>query len=285
MNDQRIQGSSLRLPSRPGTILVILIFWLSAFAISSAASALLGHIPFELVGSRRAAAFLFSALLAYFMTRIIDRTSAQQPRERVMISLAGIIVMPVLHASFLSLTCKVAPIPGIRPMNPQEVILAALLSSGYFAAWTTLHLALVYYKEATQSRGASPPVNDEVPDRGMGMEPSKARFWASQRNLVRQVREEEILLIEAQKDYVVLHTSDGNSIMRGTLTSVGRQLSPELFVRVHRSAIVRRSSIAGVYRRPSGALTVRTSSGRDVPVGRSYAGGVRDLLRRLDDRP
>jgi DNA-binding LytR/AlgR family response regulator len=70
-------------------------------------------------------------------------------------------------------------------------------------------------------------------------------------------------------------------MLRETLASVHAKLDPAAFIRVHRSAVVRRSEIKAVRRKPSGALAVTLTQGEEVPVGRVYARGLRDLLQRM----
>ena len=57
-------------------------------------------------------------------------------------------------------------------------------------------------------------------------------------------------------------------------------LDPELFVRLHRSAIVRKDNIAGFTRNPSGRWIARLSDGTEQPVGRLYSDRVRVIAGR-----
>jgi DNA-binding LytR/AlgR family response regulator len=52
------------------------------------------------------------------------------------------------------------------------------------------------------------------------------------------------------------------------------------FIRVHRSALVRRSEIAALRRRTSGAIALALVDGTEIPVGRRYAAEVRTLLAK-----
>ena len=57
----------------------------------------------------------------------------------------------------------------------------------------------------------------------------------------------------------------------------GEQLGESLFVRVHRSALVRRDNIVRIGSRPTGGLQVELGSGQTVPVGRRYEAAVRAM--------
>src|SRR5215207_2981602 len=52
------------------------------------------------------------------------------------------------------------------------------------------------------------------------------------------VKPEEVSWVEAEGNYVRLHTPGGTHLVRGTLKEVEARLGPRRFVRVHRSALV-----------------------------------------------
>lgn len=275
---------------RPAAIALIVLFWPAAFAVSSVQSSLMGEAAFALIGGHRAAAFLFGAGLAFATACLLDRAGPGRERERMLVATGAMVAMPVLHALFFKLTCIVAPIPGLAPMTTQECIVKGLLATGYFAAWMGLHLAMIYHGQAQERR--SEPVRAaaaprEVPEpravADVWPERAGSSFWASFRNQLVRVGEEEILWVKAQKDYVVLHGRARDCIMRRTLASVEAELDPRLFVRIHRSALVRRSIVAAAHRRPSGALVVTTDCGAELPVGRSYAGNLRALVAGIGE--
>lgn len=104
-------------------------------------------------------------------------------------------------------------------------------------------------------------------------------LWAYRHREFVRVRIEDVEWVSAEGDYVRLHGADGGGLMRMTLSALEGRLDPELFLRVHRSAICRRTAITGVRRKATGALTATLASGAEVPVGRSFAGGLRALLQ------
>ena len=85
---------------------------------------------------------------------------------------------------------------------------------------------------------------------------------------------ERIEWIEAEGDYVRFHAGDSEGLARMTLSALEARLDPALFIRVHRGAICRRTAIAALRRKPSGALSVSLASGREVPAGRAFAAGL-----------
>jgi two-component system response regulator AlgR len=106
-------------------------------------------------------------------------------------------------------------------------------------------------------------------------------LWAHRHQEYVRVAVDQIEWLEAEGDYVRIHAGGGGGLMRATLGAIEAKLDPEIFVRVHRSAICRRSAVTGLRRKTTGALEVSLASGDWVPVGRSYGNGLRALLRRM----
>jgi DNA-binding LytR/AlgR family response regulator len=81
------------------------------------------------------------------------------------------------------------------------------------------------------------------------------------------VRVDDIECLEADRNYVNVHTPDRSYLLRQTLTSLEKSLQPRDFLRVHRSIIVNRAMIRE--RRGGGVLVLR--SGRVVRMSRAFA--------------
>lgn len=60
--------------------------------------------------------------------------------------------------------------------------------------------------------------------------------------------------IEADDNYVVLHATGARHLVRHSLRALERELDPALWVRAHRSAMVRRDDVREVVTRPDGRL-------------------------------
>jgi two-component system response regulator AlgR len=106
-------------------------------------------------------------------------------------------------------------------------------------------------------------------------------LWAHRHQEFVRVPIDQIEWLEAEGDYVRIHAANGGGLLRITLAALEARLDPETFVRVHRSAICRRSAVTGLRRKPTGALELSLASGDWVPVGRSYGNGLRALLHRM----
>ena len=81
---------------------------------------------------------------------------------------------------------------------------------------------------------------------------------------------DEVEWVEAERNYVCLHTAKRQYLFRATLADMERQLDRTRFVRVHRSAIVRRDRVREVEPLPNGTARATLASGAVVPVAPAY---------------
>ncbi|MEO5644651.1 MAG: response regulator [Bacteroidia bacterium] len=90
-------------------------------------------------------------------------------------------------------------------------------------------------------------------------------FVKSNSRLVK-VRTKDIYFIEALKDYVVINTLNARYTIHSTMKDIERKLSPNEFVRVHRSFIVRIDKITAI---ESPNLMLEDEK-KPIPIGGSY---------------
>jgi two-component system LytT family response regulator len=93
-----------------------------------------------------------------------------------------------------------------------------------------------------------------------------------------QVRVDDILWLEAQGNYVALHTAAGSPLHRVALSRLEAHLDPGQFLRVHRGAIVRRGQAVGLSVVGDGSYLLRLRCGAEVSVSERYVGAVRAML-------
>ena len=89
---------------------------------------------------------------------------------------------------------------------------------------------------------------------------------------------DELVWIEAAKDYALLHTRTRTHILRITMAELPSRLSAD-FLRVHRSAVVSWPMMRRVIFDLKGAITLLLADGTEVQVGPSYAQTVRARWR------
>ncbi|QDP20050.1 LytR/AlgR family response regulator transcription factor [Sphingomonas xanthus] len=125
------------------------------------------------------------------------------------------------------------------------------------------------------SRAQQPPPT-AAPDTSPWLE----EFWASDLSGLVRISACDIDRVTAERDYMRLHVGKRSWLIHHSMTALEEGLSPELFVRLHRSAIVRRDFIAGFSRNSSGRWIARLADGNEQPVGRLYADQVRAIAGR-----
>jgi two-component system response regulator AlgR len=105
-------------------------------------------------------------------------------------------------------------------------------------------------------------------------------FWASDLSGLVRIRASDIDRVSAERDYMRLHVGSRSWLIHHSMAALEDGLDPALFVRLHRSAIVRRDFISGFQRNASGRWIARLADGTEQPVGRLYADSVRAIAGR-----
>ena len=105
-------------------------------------------------------------------------------------------------------------------------------------------------------------------------------FWASDLSGLVRIAARDIDRVTAERDYMRLHVGKRSWLIHHSMTALEEGLDPDLFVRLHRSAIVRRDFIAGFSRNASGRWIARLADGEEQPVGRLYSDQVRAIAGR-----
>jgi two-component system response regulator AlgR len=117
-----------------------------------------------------------------------------------------------------------------------------------------------------------------VPERARGT-PLK-EFWVSEpRGLVR-LAAAEIDRITAERDYMRLHVGSRSWLINDSMTRLEEELDSALFVRLHRSGIVRKDFITGMRRDDTGRWFACLADGEEQKVGRLYLTNARELTGR-----
>jgi two-component system response regulator AlgR len=103
-------------------------------------------------------------------------------------------------------------------------------------------------------------------------------FWVPNRGELVRVEASAIEWIEAERDYMRLHTGDRSWLIHETITALEARLDPAIFLRVHRSAIVRRDAIARLTHDGQGNWAAELGSGATVRIGRTYLASARAAI-------
>jgi DNA-binding LytR/AlgR family response regulator len=113
--------------------------------------------------------------------------------------------------------------------------------------------------------------------------PSKyaAELWAHRYGELVRVALANVEWMEAEKDYVRLHTKTDSYLIRCTMQKLESLLDPKTFARIHRSTIVKIASVTAVRRRATGLLVARLEGGREINVGRHYFKSFETISQKL----
>jgi two-component system LytT family response regulator len=106
----------------------------------------------------------------------------------------------------------------------------------------------------------------------------RERFAVRVRGQVFFVKTSSLEWIGAEGNYARLHTHETSYLIRESLQQLESELDPELFVRVHRSAIVNIERIAKLVVGPEGAFSIVLQSDAVVSLGPTYRERLEELL-------
>jgi two-component system response regulator AlgR len=118
------------------------------------------------------------------------------------------------------------------------------------------------------------------PSERPALSPHLQEFWASDLTGLVRIAARDIDRVSAERDYMRLHVARRSWLIHHSMAALEEGLDPELFVRLHRSAIVRKDFITGFTRNPSGRWIARLADGSEQPVGRLYSDRVRSIAGR-----
>jgi two-component system LytT family response regulator len=90
----------------------------------------------------------------------------------------------------------------------------------------------------------------------------------------------DIRWIGAEENYVRICTEGETHLLRETMSRLEERLDPQMFLRVHRSAIVNLQYLKEVRTEPNGEFTVVMVNGQKVAMSRSYHARISELLAR-----
>lgn len=94
------------------------------------------------------------------------------------------------------------------------------------------------------------------------------------------MKAEEIDWLEAEGNYVRLHSGKESYLLRDTITALESQLDPKKFIRVHRSAIVNVDRISELQPWFHGEYRIVLQEGVQLTLSRTYREKLHELLGR-----
>ncbi len=203
---------------------------------------------------------LAGGLLAYAGERVLG--SAFGLRHRVLARVALALAIPLM-----TMGNEILLLAGANPLGlwlydrlPLHLTFGALLFAGY--------LGIRARQKAKDAASAGAAITRAEPGGAPASEePIVEVMTGTGRTYVALA---DIECLEADRNYINVHTPQRSYLLRQTLASLEKSLRPEHFLRIHRSTIVNRAKIRE--RRRGGVLVLH--SGRTVRVSRAFADRV-----------
>lgn len=107
----------------------------------------------------------------------------------------------------------------------------------------------------------------------------ETRFAFKVRGKITLIAAEDVDWIEAEGNYAVFHVGAARYLLRETLSVLATRLNPALFLRIHRSVIVRIAFLASFRLHEDGSYEAILRDGTCRGVGPTYREGVRRVLQ------
>jgi DNA-binding LytR/AlgR family response regulator len=104
-----------------------------------------------------------------------------------------------------------------------------------------------------------------------------SEFWVSHRAELIRIAARDIERIEAERDYMRLHTGQRSYLLHQTISALEQRLDPSQFQRIHRSHIVRRDLITGLRHEGGGVWHALLGDDLSMRIGRKYLAEVKKL--------
>jgi DNA-binding LytR/AlgR family response regulator len=130
--------------------------------------------------------------------------------------------------------------------------------------------ALAVHNTATEPLNEAPQANGNSSDYA-------SEFWVSHRSELIRVASVDIERIEAERDYMRLYTGGRSYLLHQTISTLEQRLDPDLFLRIHRSHIVRRDLITGLRHDGGGVWFVVLAGDVSMRIGRKYLADVKQI--------
>jgi two-component system, LytTR family, response regulator len=89
----------------------------------------------------------------------------------------------------------------------------------------------------------------------------------------------EIIVVEAQGNYVLLQKQSGSYLLRESISTVAETLKPYGFIRIHRSVLVNVSFVEEIQPWSTGEYVLRIRGGKEFTVTRTFKRNLKAIAR------
>lgn len=117
-------------------------------------------------------------------------------------------------------------------------------------------------------------------DRVRQPSPWIGEFWVPYRSELLRIAAADVDRIDAERDYVRLHVGERSYLLLQTVSGLEQRLDPAMFIRLHRSTILRRDRITGLRHDGLGVWSAELADGSAVRIGRTYLSRAKAMTGR-----
>lgn len=107
----------------------------------------------------------------------------------------------------------------------------------------------------------------------------RSHICARVRDRLKLIPVEEILFFRADQKYVNVRHLEGEVLIDESLKSLETEFSPDVFMRVHRNALVSVAHLEGLRNTEDGYSIVLRNCAEELPISRRHAAPLRKMLR------
>lgn len=130
---------------------------------------------------------------------------------------------------------------------------------------------------AKAGQGDTQTAPQHAPETPVSSSDYATEFWVSHRAELIRVAAVDIERIEAERDYMRLHTGGRSYLLHQTISTLEQRLDPQQFQRIHRSHIVRRDLITGLRHEGGGVWHALLGEELSMRIGRKYLADAKRL--------
>jgi len=140
-----------------------------------------------------------------------------------------------------------------------------------------------FIQQAVRSNAVVPALGEVFVDDGTHARSNRpgevARIAIKAKGRVLFVDPIDVVVARAQGNYIALVHKSGSYLVRESMATAEQKLTPLGFVRIHRSILVNTTLVKDLRRDNTGTYVLRTTDGREHPVGRTYKDNLKVIAR------
>ena len=210
---------------------------------------------------------------------LLLRRCGSGPRGLAALGVAGLAVAPLEALASTAIDGLFGTAPGLgRALGrlPVSILL--------YTAIVAIGLATAHHRQAAEARARARDLETALAGARAALASATEPASPSERLMVmagaRRVPVDlaQVEWFGAADNYVVVHWSGREGLLRATLLSLESRLDPAVFARSHRSALVNLARVRQAVPLSDGSWRLTMESGAEVVTSRTYRD---DLLRRL----